>query len=263
MWRRFLLSNIYNIKNTWSTTRENLYCSFCVLYFVHWSPRDSAENIQRQRNQFRRRRPLAARAERGISSSVNGSEEIRRRRRIQLHLYTTQGAALRRIMGGRGEIRQTPGSLRTSRSGSHSQLASTRTVEPGPQRWRSSNASTPADRLPSTSTATSTSASGHNSLLREMATCLLSQATVLAAVVQNVSQERNKWLHPERNLQAGDLVLVHEDNTPPQQWVLGRVAATVEGLDGKVRVADVATKAGTIKRPIHKLALLPINVEGS
>ncbi|XP_049304070.1 uncharacterized protein LOC125776358 isoform X1 [Bactrocera dorsalis] len=76
-------------------------------------------------------------------------------------------------------------------------------------------------------------------------------------------QERNKWLHPKRNLQPGDLVLVHEDNTPPQQWVLERNAATVEGRDGKVRVADVATKTGTIKRPIHKLALLPVEVEGS
>ncbi|XP_039958200.1 uncharacterized protein LOC120773404 [Bactrocera tryoni] len=76
-------------------------------------------------------------------------------------------------------------------------------------------------------------------------------------------QERNKWLHPKRNLQPGDLVLVHEDNVPPQQWVIGRVGATVEGQDGKVRVADVATKAGTIKRPIHKLALLPMDVEGS
>ncbi|XP_039950050.1 uncharacterized protein LOC120767828 [Bactrocera tryoni] len=79
----------------------------------------------------------------------------------------------------------------------------------------------------------------------------------------NFLQEHNKWLHPKRNLQPGDLVLIHEDNTPPQQWALGRIAATVEGRDGKVRVADVVTKAGTIKRPIHKLALLPIEVEGS
>ncbi|XP_054086940.1 uncharacterized protein LOC128921926 [Zeugodacus cucurbitae] len=76
-------------------------------------------------------------------------------------------------------------------------------------------------------------------------------------------QERNKWLHPTRNMQLNDLVLVHEDNVPPQLWVLGRVVATVEGQDGKVRVADVATKTGTIKRPIHKLALLPMDVEGT
>ncbi|XP_069968885.1 uncharacterized protein [Bactrocera oleae] len=76
-------------------------------------------------------------------------------------------------------------------------------------------------------------------------------------------QERNKWLYPKRNLQPDDLVLVHEDNIPPQHWVLGRVVGTVEGQDGKVRVADVATKAGTLNRPIYKLALLPINIEGS
>ncbi|XP_053968655.1 uncharacterized protein LOC128870082 [Anastrepha ludens] len=75
-------------------------------------------------------------------------------------------------------------------------------------------------------------------------------------------QQRNKWLHPKRNLELNDLVLVQEDNTPPQQWVLGRVAAIVTGQDGKVRVADVATKAGVIKRPVHKLAVLPSDVEG-
>ncbi|XP_053960816.1 uncharacterized protein LOC128869489 [Anastrepha ludens] len=75
-------------------------------------------------------------------------------------------------------------------------------------------------------------------------------------------QQRNKWLHPKRNLELNDLVLVQEDNTPPQQWVLGRVAAIVTGQDGKVRVADVATKTGVIKRPVHKLAVLPSDVEG-
>ncbi|XP_053956156.1 uncharacterized protein LOC128861806 [Anastrepha ludens] len=75
-------------------------------------------------------------------------------------------------------------------------------------------------------------------------------------------QQRNKWFHPKRNLELNDLVLVQEDNTPPQQWVLGRVAAIVTGQDGKVRVADVATKTGVIKRPVHKLAVLPSDVEG-
>ncbi|XP_053968803.1 uncharacterized protein LOC128870229 [Anastrepha ludens] len=75
-------------------------------------------------------------------------------------------------------------------------------------------------------------------------------------------QQRSKWLHPKRNLELNDLVLVQEDNAPPQQWVLGRVAAIVTGQDGKVRVADVATKAGVIKPPVHKLAVLPSDIEG-
>ncbi|XP_017470357.1 PREDICTED: uncharacterized protein LOC108362036 [Rhagoletis zephyria] len=72
-------------------------------------------------------------------------------------------------------------------------------------------------------------------------------------------QERNKWQHPQPNVEVGELVVVHEDNAPPQQWILGRVTGTIAGQDGKVRVADVQTRTGTIRLPIHKLAVLPLN----
>ncbi|XP_017461838.1 PREDICTED: uncharacterized protein LOC108355172 [Rhagoletis zephyria] len=71
-------------------------------------------------------------------------------------------------------------------------------------------------------------------------------------------QQRNKWAQPQPNVEPGQLVVVHEDNVPPQQWVLGRVTKTTTGADGKVRVADVTTKSGVIRRPIHKLAVLPM-----
>ena len=54
------------------------------------------------------------------------------------------------------------------------------------------------------------------------------------------------------------MVVVAEDNMPPQQWLLGRVVAVDAGQDGRVRVADIKTANGTIRRPIHKLALLPV-----
>ena len=73
-------------------------------------------------------------------------------------------------------------------------------------------------------------------------------------------QVRNKWFKEERNVTEGDLVLVHEENIPPQKWVMGRVVETVMGRDGKVRVAAVRTKNGTINRAIHRLALLPLAV---
>lgn len=49
-----------------------------------------------------------------------------------------------------------------------------------------------------------------------------------------------------------------DDNLPPQYWKMGKVENTYVGADNLVRVADVRTKNGTIKRPIHKLAPLPI-----
>ncbi|XP_033250943.1 uncharacterized protein LOC117189970 [Drosophila miranda] len=72
-------------------------------------------------------------------------------------------------------------------------------------------------------------------------------------------QKRHQWATKGPDLDIGCLVLVHEDNTPPQKWTTGRVVAAIKGEDGRVRVAEVRTTAGVIKRPIHKLAKLPID----
>ncbi|XP_051864149.1 uncharacterized protein LOC127566221 [Drosophila albomicans] len=72
-------------------------------------------------------------------------------------------------------------------------------------------------------------------------------------------QARAKWDQLQPNLQVGELVVVAEDNQPPMQWMVGRVEAVYPGADGAVRVADVRTSSGGLyKRPVHKLAPLPI-----
>ncbi|KAL7723991.1 hypothetical protein ACLKA6_016358 [Drosophila palustris] len=67
-------------------------------------------------------------------------------------------------------------------------------------------------------------------------------------------QQRVQWSKGEANLVEGAVVLVHDDNSPPQRWITGRVTRAIAGEDGKVRVAEIKTAAGVIKRPIHKLA---------
>ncbi|XP_049307385.1 uncharacterized protein LOC125777165 [Bactrocera dorsalis] len=160
----------------------------------------ATDDIQRQRNQLHRRRSQVARTQRGVSVPVSGSNGIRRRRRVQVRLYTTEGAAFRRIMVGGSEVRQTPRRARNGqraahrrrtgntagRNGTHPQLVAPRTVEPESQRRRSIDSSTRTNMVLPPSFTTGTSVNGPNSLLREMATCLLSQATVLSTVVQNV-----------------------------------------------------------------------------
>ena len=69
-------------------------------------------------------------------------------------------------------------------------------------------------------------------------------------------QQRQKWLHPTRNFQPGDLVLIFHENTPRCQWPLGLVTEACAGADGLVRVVQVKTHSGTYTRPIHKLCLL-------
>lgn len=72
----------------------------------------------------------------------------------------------------------------------------------------------------------------------------------------NELQVRNKWTNSNPNVAVNALVLVHEDNIPPQKWLMGRIVQTINGRDGRIRVADIKTTKGVIRRPIHKLALL-------
>ncbi|XP_073823116.1 uncharacterized protein [Musca autumnalis] len=72
----------------------------------------------------------------------------------------------------------------------------------------------------------------------------------------NELQVRNKWTASNTNIGVGSMVLVHEDNIPPQKWLMGRLTNIIPGRDGRIRVADVKTTRGIIRRPIHKLALI-------
>ena len=70
--------------------------------------------------------------------------------------------------------------------------------------------------------------------------------------------KRTKWQLPSRNLQVGDMVVVKEDNIPVNEWRLGRIHLTCPGDDDNVRVVDVLTVRGVIRRPVAKLILLPM-----
>lgn len=74
-------------------------------------------------------------------------------------------------------------------------------------------------------------------------------------------QGRSKWVQHQPNVKVGDLVLVQTPNQPPLFWKLGRIENTHLGQDSVVRVATVRTSDGSIKRPVVKLAVLPM--EGS
>ncbi|XP_075150323.1 uncharacterized protein LOC142224439 [Haematobia irritans] len=68
--------------------------------------------------------------------------------------------------------------------------------------------------------------------------------------------KRYKWKMPNENLQDNAMVVVKEENTPPNEWRLGRIQKVRPGSDGRVRVADILTGRGTITRPISKLVVL-------
>ncbi|XP_062716240.1 uncharacterized protein LOC134291886 [Aedes albopictus] len=71
-------------------------------------------------------------------------------------------------------------------------------------------------------------------------------------------QGRNKNRNKQPNIQPGMIVLLEEKDTPPQRWKLGKIVRTYPGTDELVRTVDVQVGDSIYKRPITKIAVLPI-----
>ena len=52
------------------------------------------------------------------------------------------------------------------------------------------------------------------------------------------------------------LVVLRQEHLPPTAWKLGRVVQVYPGIDGHVRVADIKTENGIVRRPVVKLVIL-------
>lgn len=56
---------------------------------------------------------------------------------------------------------------------------------------------------------------------------------------------------------VGDVVLVSDPDLPRNTWPRGRIVKVYPGQDGEVRVVDLATKGGIMKRPTKRIVVLP------
>ncbi|XP_058827078.1 uncharacterized protein LOC131687054 [Topomyia yanbarensis] len=71
-------------------------------------------------------------------------------------------------------------------------------------------------------------------------------------------QRPAKWRKSPTEFKIGSMIIRKKDNTPPQQWPLGRIVAVYPNKDGIVRVVDVRTQAGIRRRATTQVCLLPI-----
>ncbi|GFX07902.1 uncharacterized protein TNCV_4161711 [Trichonephila clavipes] len=62
-------------------------------------------------------------------------------------------------------------------------------------------------------------------------------------------------------LMENQLVLLKDPNTKPLDWPMGRILEVFPGSDGLVRVVNVKTSTGILKRAITKVVPLPIPVD--
>ena len=77
-----------------------------------------------------------------------------------------------------------------------------------------------------------------------------------------VSQVRQKWEAPRRNVCVDDIVLVLDKDLPRNRWSKGRVVEVFPGEDGLVRHVSVKTGPNTtLKRPITKLVVIAPSTE--
>ena len=59
-----------------------------------------------------------------------------------------------------------------------------------------------------------------------------------------------------------DVVIVHDEKQPRQQWLLGKIEQLLPGTDGEVRGAKVkiGRTRGMINRPVNRLYPIEVNV---
>ena len=60
----------------------------------------------------------------------------------------------------------------------------------------------------------------------------------------------------ENTLELNSVVLIKDEKKPRLVWALGKVTKLFEGIDGKVRAAQLKTEKGTLVRSINQICLL-------
>jgi len=72
-------------------------------------------------------------------------------------------------------------------------------------------------------------------------------------------QHCQKWRTPNMQFHVEDLVVIKDENTPPNHWPLARITAVhPSARDHLVRVVTVKTQNSSYTRPITKLIRLPL-----
>lgn len=69
---------------------------------------------------------------------------------------------------------------------------------------------------------------------------------------------RKKWTQEQKPLQVGELVLIVDPDSPRNVWPRGIIQNVFPGRDGRVRLVELKTKSGTLRRSAARVARIPI-----
>ena len=62
-----------------------------------------------------------------------------------------------------------------------------------------------------------------------------------------------------RDLNVSDIVCVGDENMGPTRWPFARVIEVYPGVDGQVCVVTIHISKGIYRRPVTKIARLPVD----
>lgn len=69
---------------------------------------------------------------------------------------------------------------------------------------------------------------------------------------------RRKWNQEQQPLKVGDLVLIVDPGAPRNMWPKAIIQQVFPGADGRVRLVEVRTKMGTLRRSAGRVARIPL-----
>ncbi|XP_047991945.1 uncharacterized protein LOC125230728 [Leguminivora glycinivorella] len=69
---------------------------------------------------------------------------------------------------------------------------------------------------------------------------------------------RKKWQQEQKSLSVGDLVLVVDPDSPRNVWPRGLIKSVLSRKDGRIRVVDVSTATGVLRRSVARVAPVPL-----
>ncbi|XP_063827161.1 uncharacterized protein LOC135076671 [Ostrinia nubilalis] len=72
---------------------------------------------------------------------------------------------------------------------------------------------------------------------------------------------RSKWHQERKPLKEGDLVFIADSDSPRNVWPRGIIAKVFPGKDGRVRVVEVRTSGGVLRRSAARVAPVPLGME--
>lgn len=105
--------------------------------------------------------------------------------------------------------------------------------------------------------------------LESVKTCLQDRWSMIQQLLQrfwklwsddylNTLRQRKKWKNSRSNIKVDDVVIIRENNLPPNTWALGVVTEIHPGPDGLTRVVTLKSKDRVFQRPVVKLSPLPL-----